>query len=85
LLQALPKADFEALPPHLQSVELVKEAVLIEAGAPLMHLYLPESGIISMMVRLSEGQISKGQTIELARSVATASSALRPRSAMQYH
>ena len=61
LLQALPQADFEALRPHLQSVEMVKETVLIEAGAPLTHLYLPESGIISMMVRLSEGQ-----TIELA-------------------
>jgi CRP-like cAMP-binding protein len=61
LLQALPKADFAALRRHLQPVELVKEAVLIEAGAPLTHLYLPESGIISMMVRLSEGQ-----TIELA-------------------
>jgi CRP-like cAMP-binding protein len=61
LLQALPKADFEALRPHLQSAEMIKEAVLIEAGAPLTHLYVPESGIISMMVRLSEGQ-----TIELA-------------------
>jgi CRP-like cAMP-binding protein len=56
LLQALPKADYEALRRHLQSVELVKEAVLIEASAPLTHLYLPESGIISMMVRLSGGQ-----------------------------
>jgi CRP-like cAMP-binding protein len=61
LLQALPQADFEALRPHLQSVEMVKETVLLEAGAPLTHLYLPESGIVSMMVRLSEGQ-----TIELA-------------------
>jgi CRP-like cAMP-binding protein len=61
LLQALPEADFATLRPHLQCVEMVKEAVLIEAGAPLTHVYLPESGIISMMVRLSEGQ-----TIELA-------------------
>ena len=56
LLQALPQADFEALRPHLQSVEMVKETVLLEAGAPLTHLYLPESGIVSMVVRLSEGQ-----------------------------
>ena len=61
LLQEMPSEDFEALRPHLQSVEMVKETVLIEAGAPLTHLYLPESGIISTMVRLSEGQ-----TIELA-------------------
>ncbi|MEO6841805.1 MAG: hypothetical protein ABI192_13695 [Bradyrhizobium sp.] len=61
LLQAMSEADFEALRPHLQSVEMVKEAVLIETDAPLTHVCLPESGIISMMVRLSEGQ-----TIELA-------------------
>jgi CRP-like cAMP-binding protein len=57
----MPKADFEALRPHLQPIEMVKETVLIEASVPLTHVYLPESGIISMMVRLSEGQ-----TIELA-------------------
>lgn len=57
----MPQADFEALRPHLQSIEMVKEAVLIEAGAPLTHVYLPERGIISMMVRLSEGQ-----TVEMA-------------------
>jgi len=61
LLQALPEADFEALRPHLQSIEMVKETALIEAGAPFTHVYLPESGIISMVVRLSEGQ-----TVELA-------------------
>lgn len=56
LLRALPEEDFEALRPHLQSAELVKETVLIEADAPLTQVYLPESGVISMMVRLSEGQ-----------------------------
>ncbi len=61
LLQSMAEADFEALRPHLQSVEMVRDAALIEAGAPLTHVYLPESGIISMMVRLSEGQ-----TVELA-------------------
>jgi CRP-like cAMP-binding protein len=60
LLQALPRADLEALRPHLVSVELVRETVLVEAGSPLTHVYLPRSGAISMMVRLSE------QTIEAA-------------------
>lgn len=35
LLRAQPEEDFEALRPHLQSAELVKETVLVEAGAPL--------------------------------------------------
>ena len=56
LLQALPAAEFDALRPHLQPVELVRETVLIEAGRPLTHVYLPHSGAISMMVRLSDGQ-----------------------------
>ena len=61
LLQALPSAEFEALRPHLEPFELVRETVLVEAGAPLRHVYLPHSGVISMLVRLSEGQ-----TVEVA-------------------
>jgi CRP-like cAMP-binding protein len=61
LLQALPAAEFEVLRPHLEIVELVRETVLVEAGNPLTHVYLPHSGVISMLVRLSEGQ-----TVEVA-------------------
>jgi CRP-like cAMP-binding protein len=60
-LQALPAAEFEVLRPHLEIVELVRETVLVEAGNPLTHVYLPHSGVISMLVRLSEGQ-----TVEVA-------------------
>jgi len=56
LLQALPAAEFEALRPRLQQVELVRENVLVEAGARLTHVYLPNSGAISVMVQLAEGQ-----------------------------
>lgn len=35
LLRALPEEDFEALRPQLQSAELVKETVTVEARAPL--------------------------------------------------
>jgi CRP-like cAMP-binding protein len=63
LLQSLPAADLEALRPRLGSVELVRETVLVEAGSPLTHVYLPHSGAISMMVRLSEGQSVEVATI----------------------
>jgi CRP-like cAMP-binding protein len=56
LLQTLPAADFEALRPHLQIAELTREAVLVEAGNELTQIYLPQSGIVSMVVSLSEGQ-----------------------------
>jgi CRP-like cAMP-binding protein len=61
LLQALPTEEFEVLRPRLELVELTKDAVLVEAGAALSHVYLPLSGVISMVVRLSEGQ-----TVEVA-------------------
>jgi CRP-like cAMP-binding protein len=44
------------LRPHLQIAELVREAVLVEADAPLTHVYLPQSGVISMRNNLLEGQ-----------------------------
>ena len=56
LLQALSAGDFNFLQPQLQSIELVRETVLVEAGAPLTHVYLPESGIVSIVSRLSDGQ-----------------------------
>jgi CRP-like cAMP-binding protein len=63
LLQALTRADLEALWPHLVRIELTRETVLVEAGSRLTHIYLPNSGAISMMVRLSEGQTVEAATI----------------------
>jgi CRP-like cAMP-binding protein len=56
LLQALPVAEFDMLRPHLESVELVRDAVLVEAGARSTHVYLPQSGVISIRVYFSAGQ-----------------------------
>jgi CRP-like cAMP-binding protein len=61
LLQALPATEFEALRPHLKTFDMVKEAVLVEAGAALTQVYLPHSGAVSVVVHLSEGQ-----TVEVA-------------------
>ena len=63
LLQTLPAADWESLAPHLEYAELVRDTVLVEAGSALTHVYLPHSGAISMMVRLSEGQSVEVATI----------------------
>jgi CRP-like cAMP-binding protein len=56
LLRSLSAAELDALRPHLEIVELVRETVLLEAGAPFTHVYLHHSGVISMVVRLAEGQ-----------------------------
>jgi CRP-like cAMP-binding protein len=56
LLSSLLPADFELLRPHLRPVELVHEAVLFEAGDTIDRVYLPHSGIISLVVALAGGE-----------------------------
>jgi CRP-like cAMP-binding protein len=56
LLQILSAADFELARPHLQIIEITHENLLVEAGEPVTQVYLPHSGIVSVVVRLSEGQ-----------------------------
>jgi CRP-like cAMP-binding protein len=63
LLQALPAAEYEQLHPLLEAVELTKDTVLAAAGAPVLRIYLPHSGIVSMMVNLSDGQSVEIATI----------------------
>jgi CRP-like cAMP-binding protein len=54
-LAALPAADYELMHPHLRTVELVHEAVLLRAGDPFAYVYFPHSGVISLVVSLAEG------------------------------
>ena len=61
VLQMLDAADLDLLRPHLSTIELVRETVLSEAGAPLRHVCFPHSGTVSITVGLSDGQ-----TIEVA-------------------
>jgi CRP-like cAMP-binding protein len=56
LLQTLSAADFAIARPHLEIVELARGDLLVEAGRQPTHVYLPDSGIISIVVSLSEGQ-----------------------------
>jgi CRP-like cAMP-binding protein len=56
LLQTLSAADFAVARPHLEVVELARGNLLVEAGEALTHVYLPHSGIISIVVSLSQGQ-----------------------------
>jgi hypothetical protein len=53
--------DFDLLRPHIRSVELKHKAVLVRTGEALADVYLPHNGIISLVVRLADGD-----TIEAA-------------------
>jgi CRP-like cAMP-binding protein len=56
LLAALPAADFELLRPHLHTMKLVQEVVLVAAGDPLTHIFFPHGGVISLVVSLAAGE-----------------------------
>jgi len=55
VLRSLPESDFELLRPHCRIIELINGAVLVEAGAPLLQIYFPHSGVISKVIGLAEG------------------------------
>jgi CRP-like cAMP-binding protein len=56
LLASLSPADFELIRPHLRYVELIHQTVLVRTGEPLMQIYFPHEGIISLVMRLAEGE-----------------------------
>ncbi|MBR0695542.1 Crp/Fnr family transcriptional regulator [Bradyrhizobium lablabi] len=63
LLRALPAAELGLIQARLETVELTKDATLADAGSPVQRVYLPHSGIVSMMISLSDGQSVEVATI----------------------
>jgi CRP-like cAMP-binding protein len=57
LLASLPAADFELFRPHLETIELVQEDVLVAAGDRLTKVFFPHSGVISLVVSLAGGEM----------------------------
>ena len=55
-LSSLAADDFELIRPHLRTVDLVQEFVLIQVGETLRRAYLPHRGVISLVVELAKGQ-----------------------------
>jgi CRP-like cAMP-binding protein len=56
LLAALPIADFGLLAPELERVALDQDMVLSRAGDRIEHVFFPESGAISLMINMANGQ-----------------------------
>ena len=56
LLAALPRADFDLLAPELEKVALHQDAVLAQAGDQIEHVFFPDSGAISLMIDMANGQ-----------------------------
>jgi CRP-like cAMP-binding protein len=56
LLAALPQADLALLAPHLQTVPLKQDTVVVQSGDSLAQVYFPHSGAIAFMLDMPNGQ-----------------------------
>src|SRR6202051_3478311 len=56
LLASLSADDFEAIRPHLRTVELSQERSLFELGETIKQVYLPHTGVVSLIVGLATGE-----------------------------
>jgi CRP-like cAMP-binding protein len=63
LLSLLPRAEFQRLVPHLQSVTLTAKDILCKARGPIDHVYFPTSGMISAMTVMEDGAAIEVATI----------------------
>jgi CRP-like cAMP-binding protein len=55
-LSALSADDFELIRPHLRTVDLSEDLVLVEIDDTLKRAYLPHRGVISLVVKLARGE-----------------------------
>ena len=66
-LSSLVADDYELIRPHLRTVDLAQEFVLVEVGETLRRAYLPHRGVISLVVKLA-----RGEHVQVAAGVASA-------------
>ena len=55
-LSSLNADDFELIRPHLRTVDLTLDLVLVEVDDTLKRAYLPHRGVISLVVKLARGE-----------------------------
>ena len=55
ILSALSDADYARLSPELETVPLVAGTILQEEGEPMPYVYFPQTGILSMLAHLEDG------------------------------
>jgi len=55
LLAALPAEEYKRLLPKLEEVSLVYAETIYESGDIIRHVYFPNSGMVSLLTRVAEG------------------------------
>lgn len=54
LLATLPRKEYERLLPSMEEIPLLFENVLYEAGGPILDVYFPNSGIVSLLAAVDD-------------------------------
>src|SRR5580704_9063415 len=63
LLLALPSSDLKELMPELERIRCEREQVLMDADSALEHVFLPDSGVVSVVAVYADGSIIEMATI----------------------
>src|SRR6267142_1396626 len=86
LLAALPPADLDLLAPERQTVALDQDAVLSRAGDEIEHVFFPDSGAISLMIDMANGEtVATASRIPASRFHAAFNRSPAIRHAVQIH
>ena len=56
-LAALAREDLDHLRPELETIDLQHKVVLYDAGDPIEHIYFPDGGMVSLLLKLEEGAL----------------------------
>jgi CRP-like cAMP-binding protein len=57
LLAALPAKEYAHLLPNLEEIPLTYAEIIYEPGEVIRHVYFPNSGMISLLTRVAEGEV----------------------------
>lgn len=57
LLAALPAKEYARLLPKLEDISLAYAETIYEPGDIIRHVYFPNSGVVSLLMRVAEGEI----------------------------
>ena len=56
-LAGLPREDLDRLRPDLETLDLGHRHVLFDAGDPIEHIYFPDGGMVSLLIKLEDGAL----------------------------
>ena len=69
LLSALPAAELAALEPHFKRMLLSRGTILHQTGDPVEKVYFPDSGAISLVIELANGELIESALVGIDGAV----------------